>query len=166
MNPVLQIIITIVGSGAFFGFMQYLITRHDNRNDRTIALEKKIDEGLDKREQTGRERFEKHASDIEELRKIMTQLADNAKTQQEYSEAVGNVLMDLAQDKIVHLTKVYSERGAITLDELAVLESLYVPYHDGLHGNGKGKAGYERCQKLPVVSEQKARELDAQRGDK
>lgn len=164
MNPVVQTLLTIVGSGAFFGFVQFMITRKDNKNDRTIALEKKIDEGLDKREQTGRERFEKHASDIEELRKIMTQLADNAKVQQEYSEAVGNVLMGLAQDKIVHLTKLYSERGAITLDELAVLESLYVPYHDGLHGNGKGKAGYERCQKLPVVSEAKARELDAQKG--
>lgn len=164
MNPVVQTLLTIVGSGAFFGFVQFMITRKDNKNDRTKALEKKIDEGLDKREQTGRERFEKHASDIEELRKIMTQLADNAKTQQEYSEAVGNVLMGLAQDKIVHLTKLYSERGAITLDELAVLESLYVPYHDGLHGNGKGKAGYERCQKLPVVSEAKARELDSQKG--
>lgn len=164
MNPVVQTLLTIVGSGAFFGFVQFMITRKDNKNDRTKALEKKIDEGLDKREQTGRERFEKHASDIEELRKIMTQLADNAKVQQEYSEAVGNVLMGLAQDKIVHLTKLYSERGAITLDELAVLESLYVPYHDGLHGNGKGKAGYERCQKLPVVSEAKARELDAQKG--
>lgn len=164
MNPIVQTLLTIVGSGAFFSFVQFMITRKDNKNDRTKALEKKIDEGLDKREQTGRERFEKHASDIEELRKIMTQLADNAKTQQEYSEAVGNVLMGLAQDKIVHLTKLYSERGAITLDELAVLESLYVPYHDGLHGNGKGKAGYERCQKLPVVSEQKARELDSQKG--
>lgn len=164
MNPVVQTLLTIVGSGAFFGFVQFMITRKDNKNDRTKALEKKIDEGLDKREQTGRERFEKHASDIEELRKIMTQLADNAKVQQEYSEAVGNVLMGLAQDKIVHLTKLYSERGAITLDELAVLESLYVPYHDGLHGNGKGKAGYERCQKLPVVSESKARELDSQKG--
>lgn len=164
MNPVLQIIITVVGSGAFFGFMQFLITRSDNKNDKTTELAKKLDEGLQERENTGRQRFEKHASDIEELRKIMTQLADNAKVQQEYSEAVGNVLMGLAQDKIVHLTKVYSERGAITLDELAVLESLYVPYHDGLHGNGKGKAGYERCQKLPVVSEAKARELDAQKG--
>lgn len=164
MNPVVQTLLTIVGSGAFFGFVQFMITRKDNKNDKTKELAKKLDEGLQERENTGRQRFEKHASDIEELRKIMTQLADNAKVQQEYSEAVGNVLMGLAQDKIVHLTKLYSERGAITLDELAVLESLYVPYHDGLHGNGKGKAGYERCQKLPVVSDQKARELDSQKG--
>ncbi len=164
MNPIVQTLLTIIGSGAFFGFVQFMITRKDNKNDKLKELEDKIDTGLEQRENTGRQRFEKHDANIEELRKIMTDIAENAKVQQEYSEAVGNVLMGLAQDKIVHLTKVYSERGCITLDELAVLESLYVPYHDGLHGNGKGKAGYERCQKLPVVSEAKARELDTQKG--
>ena len=160
MNTAAQIVLTIIGSGTVFSFIQFLIQRKDKKEDRTKELDKKIEDGLAERENTGRERYEKHAADIEALREIMSQLAKNAEEQQKYSAAIGNVLMGLAQDKIVHLTKHYSERGAITLDELAVLEALYVPYHEGLKGNGKGKTGYERCQKLPIISEQKARELD------
>ena len=157
-----QIILAVLGSNALFAFLQFLITRKDSKDDKLKILEREVQEGLDAREAKGRERYEEHRAAIEELRGMMMQIASSTQEQQKYSESIGSVLMGLAQDKIVHLTKHYSARGAITLDELAVLESIYVPYHDGLHGNGKGKAGYERCQKLPVISEAKANELDHQ----
>ena len=163
MDDLLKIVLTIIGSGAFFSFIQFLITRRDNRTDKVKILEQEMHKGLDERENTGRERYEEHREAIEELRETMLKLAKTSEEQQQYTKAVANVLIGLAQDKLVYLTKFYTERGAITLDELAVLEDIYTPYHEDLGGNGRGKAGFERCSELPVVSEEKALEMDRQR---
>lgn len=42
------IITTILGSGGFFALIQYLVSRHDNRNDRLKRIESKIDASLEK----------------------------------------------------------------------------------------------------------------------
>ena len=41
------IIIAIVGSGALFSFIQFLISRKDKRNDRVDRIERKIDLALE-----------------------------------------------------------------------------------------------------------------------
>ena len=163
MSDTVKTILAILGSGAFIGFVQFLINRWDSKHDRIKKLETELHDGLDDRENTGKQRYDEHKEAIEELRETMLKLAKSSEEQQKYNECMGQVLVGIAQDKIVHLTKKYSDRGAITLDELAVLEGLYVPYHEGLGGNGRGKMGYERCQKLPVISEEKARELDKEK---
>ena len=162
MSDTVKTILAILGSGAFIGFVQFLINRWDSKHDRIQKLETEMHEGLDARERTGKARYDEHKEAIQEMRDAMIKLAKTAEDQHSYSECMGQVLVGLTQDKIVHLTKQYTERGAITLEELAILEALYRPYHDGLGGNGRGKAGYEHCQKLPVISEEKARELDKQ----
>lgn len=73
--------------------------------------------------------------------------------------AESRMLLGLGHDKIIHLTDKCVRRGAITLKEKRNLEFLYKPYAE-LGGNGDCKLGYEECQKLPVVSEEMAREMD------
>lgn len=169
MNEYVQTLLTIVGSGTFFGFIQFLVTRKDTKEkeekeDRFGKIEKKLEEGLEEREKTGKGRYEEHKEAIEELRKIMKTLAENQEEQRQYDKCVGDVLMGLTQDKIVHLSNYYIKRGGITLDELAVLEGIYVPYHDGMHGNSYAKTGMEKVRSLPTLEEEKAKELDLKLG--
>ena len=44
MGPVLTIILSILGSSAVFGFIQFLITRKDNKNEKFDKLSKDIKE--------------------------------------------------------------------------------------------------------------------------
>ena len=177
-----QIIIAVIGSGALFSFIQFLIQRKDNKNDkidklykdltekidhqnkifqeRDNALQKEIKEGLDERERTGKERFSYHQEAIQKLNEAIFQLTKNDTEQSQYLKYIGEELMGLAHDKLVSLTDYYQARGAITLKERATLEAIYEPYHKGLGGNGDGKAGYEYAMQLPVVSNSEAKELD------
>jgi hypothetical protein len=69
------------------------------------------------------------------------------------------MLIGLGHDRIISLTDKFVRRGSITLKEKRNLEFLCNPYFD-LGGNGDAKIGYEACNKLDVVSEEKASELD------
>lgn len=160
-NTMLEIIGAVVGSNALFAFVQYLISRHDTKHDKIKELDEKIDKGLEEREDTSKERYEEHQESIRKLNEAIMQLTENDTNIQKYIHYVGDELMGLAHDKLVHLTDKYQIRGGITLKEKATLEAIYVPYHDGLNGNGDGKTGYEYAMKLPVISDEKARELDA-----
>ena len=73
--------------------------------------------------------------------------------------AQAKMLLGLGHDKILHITDKLVRRGCITLKEKRNLEYLWVPYNS-LHGNGDCKIGYDACQLLPVVSEEKAEEID------
>lgn len=72
-----------------------------------------------------------------------------------------DLLFGLAHDKIVYLTDKYVKRGAITLKEKRNLEILYTPYRN-IGGNGDCKIGYEGCERLKIVSEDEAENMDAQ----
>lgn len=156
----IQTILTILGSGAFFGFIQFLIDRRDNRNERIKKLEETVQEGLLEKDKKDKELETSHQQSVQELKECIESLAKTTQEQQRYMTCMGDILVGLVQDKIVDSTKKYQKRGAITLTEKSVLEALYVPYHEGLGGNGRGKAGYEFCQKLPIISDQEAYELD------
>lgn len=69
------------------------------------------------------------------------------------------MLLGLGHDKLIYLTDRFVRRGAISLKEKRNLKFLYEPYAR-LGGNGDCKIGYEACEKLPVVSEEDARDLD------
>ena len=153
-------ILTFIFSGAFVGFIQYLINRNDTRNDRFKTLQNEFQAGLDLRESTGKARYDEHAEAIKELRDIMTQLASTTAEQQKLLDANAALLVGLAQDKLVYLTDKCQKRGAITLKEKAILTAIYEPYHDKLNGNGHGKTGYEFAMNLPVVSDIEAEQMD------
>lgn len=71
-----------------------------------------------------------------------------------------DLLFGLGHDKIIYLTDRYVKRGAITLKEKRNLEILYTPYI-AMGGNGDCKVGYEACQRLKIVSDDDAEQMDA-----
>lgn len=73
--------------------------------------------------------------------------------------AQSRMLLGLGHDKIIYLTDKYVRRGALTLKEKRNLKFLCDPYFD-LGGNGDADIGYKACQELPVVSDEKAEEMD------
>lgn len=87
---------------------------------------------------------------------FMIQRRDKKK---ESRSAETEMIIGLGHDKIVYLTDRYVKRGAITLKEKRNLEFLAQPYFKA-GGNGDGKIGYDACQKLDVVSEDVAEEMD------
>lgn len=91
----------------------------------------------------------------------LLQRHDRKKDQEESKHsAQSRMLLALGHDKILYLTDKYVRRGAITLKEKRNLKFLYEPYAD-CGGNGDCKTGYEACEKLWVVSDDEADELDA-----
>ena len=88
------------------------------------------------------------------------QRRDRQKEKEESIEsAQAKMLLGLGHDRIPSITDRLVKRGAITLKEKRNLEYLWKPY-SSLHGNGDCEIGYKACQQLPVVSEEKAEELD------
>lgn len=180
---ILTVVGSVIGSGAVFGFVQFLIQRKDKQKEdaegkKLQVLRDEFQEGLKAREDKGRERYEEHREAItkmsEEHKKdfqtLLTAIekltANDTKTTEcieeikRYNKYMGDEIMGLAHDKLVYLTDRYQERGAITLKEKATLDAIYKPYHEGLNGNGDGQIGYDYAMKLPVISDSKARELD------
>lgn len=143
------------------GLIQFFFTRKDNKDTKIKELEAQIKSVNDERERVGKERFEINSKEndenskaIEELRQAVLKMCKTQESQSQVAEAHSELLIGLAQDRLVHSTNKYIKRGMITLDELAVIEDIYAPYHDKLGGNGRGKAGVEKCRALPVVAEE------------
>lgn len=136
-----DVIIAVTSSGAFFTFIQYLITRHDKKNDES-----------DNRYQELKERLENHEETIEKLNQI---LLENKKE----NDGIKQILIGIGHDKLVYMTDKIERRGAITLKEKATLNAIFKPY-SSLGGNGDGEAGYKYCVTLPVVTDEGAREKD------
>lgn len=74
--------------------------------------------------------------------------------QKDIESAQSRLLIGLAHDRILSLTDALVKRGNITLKEKRNLEYLYKPYKEA-GGNGDCKIGYEACQKLEVISDDK-----------
>ena len=189
MPEIVQIMLAVVGSSALFSFVQFLITRRDNKkkeaktdkiddlkkelmtaleknnsdySDRYDELKESLVDGLNDREERGKARYEEHQQSIKKLNEAILQLTSNDTEMKKYMKHIGDEIMGLAHDKLIYLSDRFQERGAITLKEKSNLVSIYTPYHDGLGVNGDGKAGYEYCMKLPVITEEEARQLDAE----
>ena len=136
-----DVIIAVISSGAFFTFIQYLITRHDKKNDES-----------DTRYMELKERLENHEETIEKLNQI---LLENKKE----NDGIKQILIGIGHDKLVYMTDKIERRGAITLKEKATLNAIFKPY-SSLGGNGDGEARYKYCVTLPVVTDEGAREKD------
>lgn len=124
-----EIIFALIGGG-FFAFIQFLITRYDNKH-----------------------------SELKELKEILVSMEKTNENQSEIIKLQGQELLGLAHDKLVYLTNQIIKRGAITPKEKANLKAIYIPYKK-MGGNGDGEEGFNVCMDLRVVSEQEAYELD------
>lgn len=173
MNDLVQTILTVLGSGALFGFIQFLITRRDNKDEKLKKMEENFQKGLDERERTGKNRYDEHKiaiekmtiehqKDFQALLKAIEKLTDNdtkttelVKNNQETIEVIADGVVGIMHNTIIHITDPILERGAVTYDELDTLDSLYKPY-SRLGGNGACKRRTEDVNKLPKIEAEEA----------
>lgn len=177
MNELLKTALTIIGSGAFIGLIQFLIQRKDNKDERLKNLEEKFQKGLDEREQTGKERYlehkeailnmsSEHKKDFQALLQAIEQLTANdtnttqlVKANQETIDILAEGFVGMIHNTIIRSTQPIIERGAVTYEELGTLDSLYTPYSK-LGGNGDCKRRYEDVNKLPKIEASEAANRD------
>lgn len=182
MDQSLQIVLTILGSGALFSFIQFLIQRKDTKEDKNIdkkfeEVNKRIDDGLEERDKTGLKRYEEERQSIEDivelhkkdLQSLLDALGELKKNDERIEKTINSIsdnqknvcdaLIGMAHDKIIYMTDKITERGYITLKERATLDSIYQPYR-AMGGNSHAKAGYEHVIELDVISDEKAKEMD------
>ena len=66
----------------------------------------------------------------------------------EYSALKGG-MKALLHNEIMKTGKQLINQGYCTSEEFEEFEDLYIPYHDGLQGNGSGTRMYEQVKRLP-----------------
>ena len=119
-------VIGVVISG-LFGFVQFLITRHDNNKSQHYNSCIEIQKNHEKN-------FEKIEGRLEE---------------------VSDLCMGLAYDRIIHVGESYLKRGSITVDEREDFRKyLWQPYHNA-GGNGSGDAMMKAIDGLPIKGKEK-----------
>ena len=79
--------------------------------------------------------------------------------EEEAQSETSRMILALGHDKIAYLTRKFIRRRGVTQTEMANLAGLYAPYR-AMGGNGDGKAGYEACEKLPIISDDEADRRD------
>lgn len=190
-NIALTVVLALISSGAIggaFALVQFLLKlkfdktvwnaeQKDKKDKRFDDLRNEFREGLDKREQTGKERFDINSRLIEENTRAINdltrlvqhqsekydKLVDSLETLNRMSEIMGEGVKSGLYDKIMMVTDkclARCEGGAITVGEQANIEQLYGSYF-GLGGNGEGKKRYELAiNKMKVVTEEEAKQLD------
>lgn len=177
MNETTKFILTVLGSGAFLTFLQFLISRFDKKHDRIQELEKRMDEELDDRDKTGKARYDEyhasieemnanHQKDFQELQKAINQLVQNdikftesIEKMVQKQEIIASANVGMVHNTIIQFTDPIICRKAVTYEELANLDSLYVPYSK-LGGNGECKRRYEDVNKLIKISRDEANKRD------
>lgn len=157
---VITILGTVLGSGTLFTFIQFLIQRKDNKNNRIEEIEKKVDDKFKERDEKNKETKEYYDKNIEDLRTTMIALANEAEDRKKLEKCMASALMAMSHDKLVRLGKFYQKRGAITLAEKNNLRMIFEPYHNGLGGNSDGEGYYDFCMHLPIVTEEEAMDMD------
>ena len=144
MDSTIQVILTILGSGALFSFIQFLINRKDKKNekkelkkDKITTLEQKYDE----------------------LREIMVQNAKDDKERDLYMHTMGEALMGIIHDRVIHNADAYIARNGITREELTSITSLYQPYKQ-LGGNGDVETAFKLISNLELITKEEANKRD------
>lgn len=156
-----------VGAG-ILGTIQFFITHFteskehkEERKENVANLRIELKQHLENTNQEWKEKYcDKNSAAIEELRAAVLALTKDAEERRKYEKAMGESLMALTHDKLVHLGHKYQQRKGITLSEQTNLKMLYEPYHE-LGGNHDGDTWYNFCMnELPIITEQEAIELD------
>lgn len=153
--PWLSTVITALITGGLFSFIQFLINRHDNKEDELKEIKDAIEVGLKETQNLGKERYETHEKAIQEIHKVLKQLEANDTSQTSSLEKQATSLVGIGHDRIVYLGAHYLERGYITQDEYENLNDyLFKPYK-ALGGNGTAEKIMKEVDKLPLHDKNK-----------
>lgn len=118
-NPALTIILAIFGCGAFWSFIQFLVTRFDGK--------KKA---------------------MKELQEAVTKLQHSMDTNNTNMDLQNEALKALAQDRIVWLCKEYIKQTWVSIDDYKSLKRMADSYR-ALGGNDLVKIYMDEVDKLP-----------------
>jgi hypothetical protein len=148
--PWVSTIITALITGGLFSFVQFLINRHDKKNDSVEKLRIEFVEGLKQTQEDGDKRFEAHEELITKINEVLNQLKVNDAKQTESLKRQEASLVGMGHDRILYLGSRYIERGYITKDEYENLNDyLFKPYK-ALGGNGTAEKIMREVDKLPL----------------
>lgn len=183
---ILQAIVTIVasliaGAGASFGFLQFMIKRKDDKEEKNIqnridsAVEQakkemmeELNKGLLQRGEEGRERFEINSKQIEQNSTQINEILSIVKDQAQKYNGMADSLVALNKvtkasaegvrntiyDKILIIAGKALKRQKITMSEKTNLKQLYNSYTE-LQGNEpKITTYYDECMKLLSVPDE------------
>lgn len=65
-------------------------------------------------------------------------------------KTLSKVVRGLSRYRIIEVCNEYADRGYITDEEYSeIYNGLWLPYHDGLHGNGAAQRAMDRVKRLP-----------------
>lgn len=176
----------IIGSG----IIQFFISRKDKqkedaKKDSADSLRKELKDHLTEVNTKWKSEYcdvnreailrieEGHKKDWQEIQKAIEKLvendnrfADSIEKMVEKQECIAQANVGMIHNTIIRFTDKIVERGSVTYEELATLDSLYVPYAK-LGGNGECKRRYEDVNKLTKVSKEEAvkrdREVEAKK---
>ena len=167
----LIIISGLAGGGiitGLFEFIKFLIQHKTHKQEHKEDVDNKIKnlrtelkQHLSDTNFIWKEQYcDKNAQAIEELSKVSKDLKDNVvlltgtmAEMREYNHLVGEAVNGVIHDRILHNVNGYINRGAITLEELSTLKSMYEPYRK-LGGNGDFEVAYQEAQELPVITKE------------
>lgn len=179
----LQSGITFVGVVIGSGLIQFFVSRkdkkeEDEKHNSADSLRKELKDHLttvndkwkidycDKNRESILRMDAEHKKDFQELQKAIVQLvendtkfANNINKMAEKQDIIAQANVGMVHNTIIRFTDPIIERGAVTYDELANLDSLYVPYAK-LGGNGECKRRYEDVNKLIKISREEAVKRD------
>lgn len=182
-NSAIQMGITFVGVIVGSGLIQFFVSRkdkqkEDERKDGADALRKELKQHLvdvneqwkidycDKNRKAILEMDAEHKKDFQELQKAISQLVENdtkfaesIAKMAEKQDIMAQANVGMVHNTLIRFTDPIIQRNAVTYDELANLDSLYIPYAR-LGGNGECKRRYEDVNKLVKISREEAVERD------
>lgn len=158
----------IIGSGLIqWWFNRKDKLKEDAKKDSADSLRKEMREHLtivnDKWKidycDKNREALEKTNEAIKQLTDNDTLIANSLKDMAEKQNIIASANVGMIHNTIIRFTDPILARGLVTYEELATLDSLYVPYAK-LGGNGECKRRYDDVNKLTKVTTEKAIERD------
>lgn len=162
----IRTIITVLFSGAFFGFIQFLITRKDNKDDSLKKLKEEFNEEFNAHDDAINAIKLQHQEDFQKLNKAIEQLTENdtkiatfIEDNQSTTGIIASGVVGIIHNTIINCTQPIIDRGVVTYQELNTLDSLYIPYSK-LGGNGDCQRRYNDITKLQKVSEEEAIKRD------
>ena len=173
----IQILITILGSGAIFSFLQFLISRQDTKQKDNIETKLKIikdDYGhkIDENRKLAEMQHKENEDNINKILYLIEGLNENDIKINEAiqdlaskQDAIGKGVVGQAHDRLLYITDKIIERGVISNKEKSNIESMYFPYYT-LGGNGEVKRQVDFCMKLPVVTDAEAHRITFEKDSK
>ena len=135
---ILPIILGVIASGGVWTFVQFLISRMDEKKKQKADKSNEIVKTVTATQKA-----------LNDLSKAVSTLQKSVDQNNKDMSLQSEALMAIAQDRIIFLAREFIKQGWIYEDDLNNSHRLADAYRD-LHGNGEVKILMDMVDKLPV----------------